>query len=68
MSSAPAARATAWSSGKRFGLTSSRRDRPIVFIARAAAPMLPGWLVCDRTTRTRSSGEPKNETWQAGSY
>jgi hypothetical protein len=29
-------------SGKRFGLTSDSRDRPIVFIARAAAPMLPG--------------------------
>jgi hypothetical protein len=28
--------------GKRFGLTRDRRDRPIVFIARAAAPMLPG--------------------------
>ena len=54
-SSAPAARASAWSSGKCFGLTSSRRARPIVFIARAAAPILPGWLVCDRTTRIASS-------------
>jgi hypothetical protein len=59
MSPAPAARATASSSGKRLGLTRVRRDRPIVFIARAAAPMLPGWLGCDNTMRTLSSSEPE---------
>ena len=31
-------------------------ESPIVFIARAAAPMLPGWLVSHRTMRTFLSG------------
>jgi hypothetical protein len=52
-SAAPAASATASGSGKRRGATSRRSVRPIVFIARAAAPMLPGWLGRERTTAIR---------------
>lgn len=37
--------------GKSFGCTSTRRDKPMFFMARAAPPMLPGWLVLTRTTR-----------------
>ena len=37
--------------GKRSGCTSRRSVRPIAFIARAAAPMLPGWLGRQRTMR-----------------
>jgi hypothetical protein len=29
----------------------------MVFIARAAAPMLPGWLVRESTTANRARGE-----------
>ena len=43
-SSAPEARAIASSLGKCRGLTSHRRDSPMVFIARAAPPMLPGFI------------------------
>src|SRR5207237_5320276 len=35
------------------GATSVSRVNPIVCIARAAAPMLPGWLVRTSTIRTR---------------
>ena len=50
-----AARAVATGSGKDWGSTSTSCDRPMVFMALAAAPMLPGWLVRERTTRTRPS-------------
>ena len=36
------------------GLTTTSRAKPIVFTARAAAPMLPGWLGATSTKRTRS--------------
>jgi hypothetical protein len=45
--------ATASGSGKRFGFTRTSRERPIVFMARAVDPMLPGWLVWESTTRMR---------------
>src|SRR5262249_35206657 len=48
----PEASATASGSGKRRGSTRTRRARPIVRIARAEAPMLPGWLVATSTIRT----------------
>src|SRR5690606_29966871 len=54
-SSAPEARASASGSGKRFGFTSRKSASPMVFIARAAAPMLPGCVVSTSTIRTRSS-------------
>ncbi len=50
-SSAPEARALASRAGNSFGCTSTRRDKPMFFMARAAPPMLPGWLVLTRTTR-----------------
>ena len=50
-SSAEAARQSASGAGKALGLTSVNRVRPMFFIARATPPMLPGWLVCTRTTR-----------------
>ncbi len=56
-SAAPAARATASGCGKWRGATSTRSASPIVFMARAAAPMLPGWLVRESTTATRERGE-----------
>ena len=34
----------------RLGATKVRRLKPMVFMARAAAPMLPGWLVRVSTT------------------
>ena len=55
-SSAPAAIASACGSGKRRGLIRYRWCKPMVFIARAAAPMLPGWVVWLRTTRTFKKG------------
>src|SRR5512134_2048161 len=59
-SSAPVAIASACGSGKRRGATSARRASPIVFIARAAPPMLPGWVVRTSTTRMRAklAGSP----------
>lgn len=52
MSSAPDARAMAcWSSGQR-GSTRTRRARPMVFMARAAAPILPECVVPTSTIRT----------------
>ena len=33
------------------GATSTRREKPIVFSARAAAPTLPGWLGSTSTKR-----------------
>ena len=41
-----AANAVASACGNSFGSTRYRRDSPIVFIARAVAPMLPGWDTC----------------------
>jgi hypothetical protein len=38
------------------GATSTSRDRPMVFIARAAEPMLPGCWVPTRTMRTSGAG------------
>ena len=35
--------------------TSTRSPKPITFIARAAAPTLPGWLVCIRMNRVGSA-------------
>ena len=55
-SSAFAERARASGSGKRLGRTRYSRESPIVFIARAAAPMLPGWVGCESTMRMRESG------------
>jgi len=43
--------------GKRFGRTSRSCVMPMVFMARAAAPMLPG-AKAHRTTRIRDSGPP----------
>jgi hypothetical protein len=40
--------------GKDLGIDQHQARQPMVFIARAAAPMLPGWLGCERTTRMRS--------------
>ena len=51
---APAASAVASGCGKCRGATSTRRDNPIVSIARAAAPMFAARLVATRTTRKRS--------------
>jgi hypothetical protein len=39
-----------WTCGTR-GATSTRREKPIVFSARAAAPTLPGWLGSTSTKR-----------------
>jgi hypothetical protein len=55
MSVAPEASASASGSGKRCGATRVNRERPIARIARAEAPMLPGWLVAHRTMRMRES-------------
>ena len=41
-------------SGNARGATSTRRVTPIVSIARAAAPMLPAWLVATSTMRIAS--------------
>ena len=49
-------RASVSRSGAFSGATSTSRDRPMVFIARAAEPMLPGCWVPTRTMRTRSRG------------
>src|SRR6267378_4216175 len=57
-SSAPEAMARASGWGKRFGRTSRSCVMPIVFMARAAAPMLPGCEGRSRTTRIRDSGPP----------
>jgi hypothetical protein len=47
----------AWASacGKACGATSTSRRKPMVFIARAAAPMFPGWEVPTSTMRIGSS-------------
>src|SRR5690554_1398719 len=55
-SSAPAAIASASACGKRSGATSTSRSRPMVLMARAAAPMLPGCWVPTRTMRTSPAG------------
>src|SRR2546430_3954204 len=57
-SSAPEAKARASGWGKRFGRTRRSCVMPIVFMARAAAPMLPGCEGRSRTTRIRDSGPP----------
>ena len=44
------ARAVASAAGNSLGLTSRRSDRPMTFIARAVAPILPGWVVPTSTT------------------
>ena len=53
MSAAPAAIAFAVSSMKVLGLAKWSCDSPMVFIARAVAPMLPGCVVSLRTMRRR---------------
>jgi hypothetical protein len=56
MSAAPLAMATAprgWHVGKARR-TSTRSEKPITFIARAAAPTLPAWLVFTSTKRVGS--------------
>ena len=53
-SSACAARQSACGSGNRAGRTRWSDVNPIVFMARAAAPMLPGWLGSTSTMRTWS--------------
>ena len=50
-SAAPEARAAASGSGCDPGLTSTSDSSPMFFIARALAPMLPGWLVSTSTMR-----------------
>src|SRR6266853_393715 len=57
-SAAPEAMAWASGWGKRFGRTRRSCVMPIVFIARAAAPTLPGCEGRSRTTRIRDSGPP----------
>src|SRR6058998_435147 len=57
-SSAPEAMARASGCGKRFGPTRRSCVMPMVFMARAAAPMLPGCEGRSRTTRIRDSGPP----------
>ena len=58
MSAAPLAIAIVSSrdstSAKR-GRTSTRSEKPMTFIARAAAPTLPAWLVCISTKRVGSA-------------
>jgi hypothetical protein len=51
MSDAPDALAVASSCGKYFGFTSARSLRPMFFMARATAPIFPGWVVPTRTIR-----------------
>ena len=53
-SSAPAARALASADGKLDGLTKRKFCCPIVFMARAAAPILPGCVVPTKTIQTFS--------------
>ena len=55
-SSAPAARAVASALGNVRGATRQSRSSPIAFIARAAAPMFPGWVGSTSTMRTRCRG------------
>ena len=55
MSSAPAARAAHSALGNCLGATKANRLRPMVFMARAAAPMLPGWVVFAKTIFTFSN-------------
>src|SRR5690625_4540136 len=54
-SSAPAARQTAFSAGKSLGATRYRRFKPMFFMARAAPPILPGWVVFTNTMRMLSN-------------
>jgi hypothetical protein len=57
MSAAPLAIATvsSWlSTSAKRGATNTRSENPITFIARAAAPTLPGWLVFNSTNRVPS--------------
>jgi len=57
MSAAPLAIATASSwlvTSAWRGATSTRSEKPITFIARAAAPTLPAWLVFNSTKRVPS--------------
>jgi hypothetical protein len=51
--SAPAARALASSCGKYFGRTRYSRVSAMLSMARATAPMLPGWVVPTSTMRMR---------------
>ena len=53
MSAAPAAIARDRESSRVRGDAKTRRVSPIVFIARADAPMLPGCVVSFKTIRTR---------------
>src|SRR5690606_23225491 len=57
-SPALAAMAAASACGKWRGATSASRRSPMVFIARAAAPMLPGCWVPTSTTRMRPAAAP----------
>src|SRR2546425_12468737 len=57
-SSAPEAMARASGWGKHFGRTRRSCVMPMVFMARAAAPTLPGCEGRSRTTRIRDSGPP----------
>src|SRR6266571_8257285 len=57
-SAAPEAMAWASGWGKRFGRTRRSCVMPIVFMARAAPPTLPGCEGRSRTTRIRDSGPP----------
>ena len=51
MASAPAARAVACALGNSRGLTNAKCRKPMFAMARAAAPMLPGWVGSSSTTR-----------------
>src|SRR6266849_6696051 len=57
-SAAPEAMARASGWGKRFGRTRRSCVMPMVFMARAAAPIFPGCEGRSRTTRIRDSGPP----------
>src|SRR5438309_1140246 len=57
-SAAPEAMARASGWGKHFGRTRRSCVMPMVFMARAAAPILPGCEGRSRTTRIRDSGRP----------
>jgi hypothetical protein len=56
ISSAPDARAVASGPGKHDGDTKVNKDRPMFFMARAAAPMFPGWVGFTSTIRSDSIG------------
>jgi hypothetical protein len=66
---APLAIATAssrTSTSAQRGATSTRSEKPITFIARAAEPTLPAWLVFTSTKRVGSGGSGGEESVMGG--